>query len=164
MIEIFSTRMEVTNPGVPLVATDRFLDSPPQSRNEALASFMRRINICEERGTGIDKVVFETELYQLPAPVFEVTERHTRSLLFASKSFADMSKEERIRACYLHCCLRYVKREATHNSSLRERFRIEQKNQAQVSRVIKDTVNAGLIRAYDPDAGTKSMHYVPCWA
>lgn len=71
MIELFDMRMEITNPGLPLVDTDRFLDTPPQSRNEALASFMRRINICEERGSGIDKVVFQTELYQLPAPVFE---------------------------------------------------------------------------------------------
>ncbi len=45
-----ATRMEITNPGTPLVDTQRFLDSPPQSRNEALASFMRRINVCEESG------------------------------------------------------------------------------------------------------------------
>lgn len=164
MIEVFDARMEITNPGVPLVATDRFLDSPPQSRNEALASFMRRINICEERGSGVDKVVFQTEVYQLPAPIFEVTDSHTRSVLFGHKSFADMDKEDRIRACYLHCCLRYVNREPTNNSSLRERFGIEQKNQAQVSRVLKDTVAAGLIRAYDPDAGTKAMRYIPAWA
>lgn len=120
--------------------------------------------ICEERGSGVDKVVFQTELYQLPAPIFEVTDNHTRSVLFGPKAFSDMSKEDRIRACYLHCCLRYVNREPTNNSSLRERFGIEQKNQAQVSRVIKDTVEAGLIRAYDPGAGTKAMRYIPAWA
>ncbi|MCL5990831.1 MAG: putative DNA binding domain-containing protein, partial [Bacteroidetes bacterium] len=43
MIEIFSNRIEITNPGLPLVNTDRFLDSPPKSRNETLASFMRRV-------------------------------------------------------------------------------------------------------------------------
>lgn len=164
MIEVFETRMEITNPGVSLVATERFLDSPPQSRNEALASFMRRISICEERGSGVDKVVLQTELYQLPAPIFEVTDYHTRSVLFSYKPFSEMDKEDRIRACYLHCCLRHVNRQSTNNSSLRERFGIEQKNQAQVSRVIKDTVNAGLIRAYDPDAGTKALRYVPVWA
>jgi len=42
MVEIFSNRMEITNPGLPLVHIDRFLDSPPKSPNEALASFMRR--------------------------------------------------------------------------------------------------------------------------
>lgn len=61
MVEIFSDRMEITNPGLPLVKTDRFLDTPPRSRNEALASFMRRVGVCEERGSGIDKVVFEAE-------------------------------------------------------------------------------------------------------
>ncbi|WP_447894720.1 ATP-binding protein [Vreelandella sp. GE22] len=164
MIEIFESRMEITNPGIPLVDVHRFLDSPPQSRNEALASFMRRIKICEERGTGIDKVVSQTELYQLPAPVFEVTDKHTRSILFSYKTFAEMDKEERIHACYLHSCLRHVNRETTNNGSLRERFGIEQKNQAQVSRVLKDTVNADLIRPYDPGAGTKAMRYVPWWA
>lgn len=37
MIELFERRMEITNPGVPLVDPQRFLDSPPRSRNEALA-------------------------------------------------------------------------------------------------------------------------------
>lgn len=48
MIEIFTDRMEITNPGTPLVSTQRFLDCPPRSRNELLASFMRRVGICEE--------------------------------------------------------------------------------------------------------------------
>jgi ATP-dependent DNA helicase RecG len=81
MIEIFTDRMEITNPGIPLVNTERFLDSPPRSRNESLASFMRRVGVCEERGSGIDKVVSQTEYYQLPAPVIEVSDEHTRVTL-----------------------------------------------------------------------------------
>ncbi len=129
-IEIFSNRMEVTNPGLPLVKTDRFLDSPPKSRNEALASFMRRIGVCEERGSGIDKVVFETEFYQLPAPLFETTDEHTRAVLFAHREFKDMDRDDRVRACYLHACLKYVQRSNMVNSTLRERFGIEDKNSA----------------------------------
>lgn len=83
MIELFETRLEITNPGIPLMDTQRFLDTPPRSRNEALASFMRRIGICEERGSGVDKVVAQTEAYQLPAPLFERTDEHTRVTLFA---------------------------------------------------------------------------------
>lgn len=30
MVEIFDDRMEITNPGVPLVDTARMLDSPPR--------------------------------------------------------------------------------------------------------------------------------------
>ncbi|MDO6683785.1 ATP-binding protein, partial [Oceanobacter sp. 5_MG-2023] len=164
MIEIFDSRMEITNPGVPLVDTQRFLDSPPQSRNEGLASFMHRINICEERGTGIDKVVFQTELYQLPAPVFEETDKHTRSILFSYKSFAEMDKEERIHACYLHCCLQYVNQEPMNNPSLRSRFGIEDKNKSMVSRVIRDSVETGVIKPYDPTVGSKAIRYVPFWA
>ena len=89
MIEVSDDRMEITNPGQPLVSTDRFLDTPPRSRNESLASFMRRAGICEERGSGIDKVVFLTELYQLPAPFFEMTETATRAVLFAHKELRD---------------------------------------------------------------------------
>ena len=86
MIEIFDDRIEITNPGEPLVDTQRFLDSPPRSRNETLASLMRRVGICEERGSGIDKVVFQVELYQLPAPLFEVPPGSTRVVLFSHKS------------------------------------------------------------------------------
>lgn len=163
-IEIFPNRMEITNPGRPLVKTSRFLDSPAKSRNEALASFMRRVGICEQRGSGVDKVVFETELYQLPAPIFETTDEHTRAILFAHREFTDMDKADRIRACYLHACLKYVQRDFMTNASLRERFGIEKKNSATVSRVIKDAVDAEEIRAYDADAGRKYMKYVPFWA
>jgi predicted HTH transcriptional regulator len=164
MIEVFEKRMEITNPGIPLVATERFLDSPPQSRNEALASFMRRVNICEERGSGIDKVVFQTEIYQLPAPVFEVTANHTRSVLFSYKTFADMDKAERAHACYMHSCLKYVNREPMNNPSLRERFGIEAKSKSMVSRVIKDAVEMELIKPYDADVGAKALRYIPFWA
>ena len=57
MVEIFDDRIEITNPGEPLVDTRRFVDTPPKSRNEALASLMRRFRICEERGSGIDSRV-----------------------------------------------------------------------------------------------------------
>lgn len=63
-VEIFDDRIEITNPGKPLVDTQRFLDTPPKSRNEALASLLRWAGICEERGSGIDKVVFQVEFYQ----------------------------------------------------------------------------------------------------
>ena len=164
LIEIFSNRMEIINPGLPLVKTDRFLDSPPKSRNEALASFMRRIGVCEERGSGVDKVVFQTELYQLPAPVFETTDEHTRAILFAHKELKDMDNSDRVRTCYLHACLRYVQRDFMTNSTLRKRFGIEDKNSAMASRIIKETLSAELIRSYDDSVGSRAMKYLPWWA
>lgn len=163
-IEIFLNRMEIINPGLPLVGTDRFLDSPPKSRNEALASFMRRVGICEERGSGIDKVVFQTEFYQLPAPAFEITDEHTRTVLFSHREFREMYKEDKIRACYLHSCLKYVQRSFMTNTTLRERFGIDERNSAQVSRIIKDSIDSELIRCFDDSVGSKARRYVPWWA
>lgn len=164
MIELFDSRLEITNPGIPLVDTQRFLDTPPQSRNEALASFMRRIGVCEERGSGIDKVITQIEVYQLPAPIFEQTDNHTRVVLFAHKEHKEMDTEDKIRACYQHCCLKYVNREPMNNASVRERFGIEEHNKAQASNIIKDTIKSGRIRAYDPSVGPKSRRYVPFWS
>lgn len=164
MVEIFAGRMEITNPGLPLVQTDRFLDSPPRSRNEALASFMRRIGVCEERGSGVDKVVIQTEVFQLPAPLFEATDEHTRVVLFAHREFKAMDKTDRIRAAYLHACLRYVQRDYMTNTSLRERFGIDGKNSSMASRIIRDTVEAGLIRCHDETVGSRARKYLPRWA
>lgn len=164
MVEIFDNRIEITNPGLPLVSTERFLDTPPKSRNETLASLMRRFGICEERGSGIDKVVSQTELYQLPAPIFEAIEDHTRVVLFAHRALKDMDKQDRIWACYLHACLRYVERDYMTNSTLRERFGIEPKNSAMVSRIIRDTMHAGKLRCYDETVGSKAKKYLPWWA
>jgi ATP-dependent DNA helicase RecG len=163
-IEIFDDRMEITNAGTPLVNTERFLDSPPRSRNEALASFMRRVGICEERGSGVDKVVFETEQYQLPAPLFKTHEHATQAILFAYKPLIEMDLNDKTRACYLHACLRYVQRDYMTNSSLRERFGIEQQNSATASRIIRDTLKEGLIKPYDPDQSRKHARYLPYWA
>jgi predicted HTH transcriptional regulator len=164
MIEIFEDRMEITNPGVPLVEVDRFLDSPPRSRNEGIAALMRRVNICEERGSGIDKVVIQTEIFQLPAPIFETYQEHTRAVLFAHREFKDMDTQERIRAAYLHSALRYLNHQPMSNSTLRERFGIDVKNSAMVSRIIKQAVEAERIKPYDEDVGAKAMRYVPWWA
>ncbi|MEK7761528.1 MAG: ATP-binding protein [Nitrospirota bacterium] len=164
MVEIFEDRMEISNPGKPLVQTDRFLDTPPRSRNEALASFMRRIGVCEERGSGVDKVVFQTELYQLPAPAFEVVGENTRAVLFAHRPLSKMDKDDRVRACYLHACLRYVSRDFMTNTTLRERFGIDVKNSAIASRLIKEALEAAVIRPYEEGAARKLMKYVPIWA
>jgi len=164
MVEIFDERIEITNPGEPLVDTQRFVDTPPKSRNEPLASMMRRFQICEERGTGIDKVVKQVELFQLPAPLFEVPPGFTRIVLFAHKELKDMDKAERVRACYLHACLQYVTHKSMTNTSIRTRFGIDDKNAATASRLLNEAVAAGMIIIQDAIVGTRSRSYLPCWA
>ena len=164
MIEIFSDRIEITNPGQPLVTVERFLDCPPKSRNEALASLMRRFGICEERGTGIDKVVSQTELYQLPAPIFETAPGFTRTVLFAHKPMDKMTKEDRVWACYLHACLQYVQRRKMTNASLRARFGLDQSKGALVSRIINATLDVGYIQADPMSDSRRDSAYIPFWS
>jgi predicted HTH transcriptional regulator len=164
MVEIFDDRIEITNPGEPLVDTQGFVDTPPRSRNEALASLMRRFRIGEERGSGIDKVVSQVELFQLPAPLFESPEGFTRTVLFAHKPLSAMAKADRVRACYLHACLRYVTRQPMTNASLRQRLGIDDKNIATASRLLGEAVEAGLIVIADPEVGTRIRSYLPFWA
>jgi len=106
MVEIFDDRMEISNPGTPVVNTERFLDTPPKSRNETLSSLMRRFGVCEERGSGVDKVVFQTEPYQLPAPIFEIAGDNTCGVLLSHRFLTKMDRDDRIRGCYLHACLK----------------------------------------------------------
>jgi predicted HTH transcriptional regulator len=147
-----------------MIEKSRFLDHPPISRNEKLAGFMRRIGICEERGSGFDKVVSQTEYYQLPAPEIEIYDNHTRIILYAHKPFAKMSKDDRQRACYLHACLKKVNRDHMTNSSLRERFTIGAKNSAMISRLLNETCDAGLIKISDDSTSDKNRKYLPYWA
>ncbi len=159
MVEIFTDRMEITNPGAPLIDPSRFIDEPPRSRNETLSAFMRRMNICEERGSGIDKVISNVEVFQLPAPDFRIAGSNTVAVLYAPRSFSEMDREERIRACYQHACLLYVSGKRMTNASLRKRLGIKDSNYPQVSRIIRDSTEDNKIKPYSKDAS-----YVPFWA
>ncbi len=164
MIEVFSDRIEISNPGNPLITPDRFIDSYI-SRNEKLADLMRRMGFCEEKGSGLDKVIFYNEIYQLP-PINVITdENRTRVTMFSYKRLNDLDKKEKIRACYQHACLKWVSNEKMSNQSLRERFQIEDKNAAIASRIIKDTFESGMIKEDDPESKSrKHRAYVPFWA
>lgn len=159
-IEIFPNRIEITNTGEPLIETDRFIDHPPLSRNEDLASFMRQIKICEEGGTGVDRALSEIALYQLPAPSFEKFDSFTRVTLYAHKELKDMTTNDKVRACYQHCVLKYVEKGGRMtNATLRERLSIGEKNYPAASAIIKASIEAGYIKESE-----KPKEYVPVWA
>lgn len=164
MVEIFDERLEITNPGEPLVPSDRLVDAPPTSRNDLVASLMRRLGYCEERGSGIDKVVGQVEAFQLPPPRFDVPPGAMRAVLFGPKRLAEMGRQERRRACYQHASLRYVTGRFLTNASVRSRFGIPERNRALASRIIRDARESGLIAFSDPDASPRYMKYVPWWA
>ena len=164
MVEIYSDRIEISNPGLPLITPNRFIDEY-QSRNEDLAAMMRRFGICEEKGSGMDKVVSAIEHYQLPAFDVHIQEKHTKVMLYCYQKFSEMDKKDRIRACYQHACLKYVMNEKMTNQSLRERLQIDEKNYPMISRIFKETLEAGFIKESNPDNISKKLtSYIPVWA
>lgn len=67
LVEVFDDRVEFSNPGASLIQVPRLVNDPPQSRNPRLAKLARRLHICEEAGSGWDKIIRSCELMQLPA-------------------------------------------------------------------------------------------------
>ena len=164
IIEIFNNRIEITNSGIPLVDIKRIVDNPPKSRNEKIASLMRRFRICEELGTGWDKIVVACEKLKLPAPKINLYEDSTKVTLFSAVKFSNLSLEDKLWAVYLHACVMYIEEEQLTNSSLRERFGLESTSAASISRLIKEAVNAKLIKPLDPTTSNRYMKYIPAWA
>jgi ATP-dependent DNA helicase RecG len=163
-IEIYADRVEISNPGEPVVPVERFIDGY-ESRNERLADFMRRMSICEERSSGIDRVVSAAEAYQLPAPYFRAGHSRTIVTVYGPRRFEDLDREGRIRACYQHCALKWVMSERMTNQSLRERFGLAPGKQSVVSQIINATIEAGQIKA-DENVGESRRYarYLPSWA
>ena len=164
MIEVYPNRIVISNPGEPIVKVDRFIDGY-QSRNERLADFMRRMSICEERGSGIDRVVHEAELFQLPAPRFQNDSQRTMVTVYGPKPFDEMDRDDRVRACYQHCALKWVLTEHMTNQSLRERFGLVENKAAIASQIIAATIEAGMIKPDDTvGPSRKFARYLPFWA
>ena len=164
MVEIYSNRVEVSNPGEPIVPVERFIDGY-QSRNERLADVMRRMGICEEKSSGIDRVVEAAEAFQLPAPDFRAGHNRTFVIIYGPRPFDEMDREDRTRACYQHCVLKYVMRERMTNQSLRERFKLPENKSAVVSQVIAATIEERRIKSDEAVGGSrKYARYVPFWA
>lgn len=164
IIEIFDNRLEVTNPGTPLVDVLRIVDNPPKSRNEKLAALMRRMGMCEELGSGWDRIVMTCELNTLPSPKIVLYQDNTKVVMLGDLTFKDMVEEDKLWACYMHACVKYVSGEGITNRSLRERFGLPDTSSASISRLIKDAVNSELIKPIAPDTAPRYMKYVPMWA
>lgn len=164
MVEIYANRVEISNPGEPLVPVDRFIDGY-QSRNERVADLMRRMHICEEKISGIDRVVQTAEVYQLPAPAFRVGLRRTSAIIFGPRPFDEMDRDDRVRACYQHCALKWVMSERMTNQTLRERFHLPEGKVASISQVISAATDGGLIKLDEKAGGSRKFaRYLPFWA
>lgn len=166
LVEVFDDRVEFSNPGASLIQVPRLVNDPPQSRNPRLAKLARRLHICEEAGSGWDKIIRSCELMQLPAPEIQESRGDAPSMrvrLMPRRSYRDLTVDERLQACYWHACLQYANGNALTNASLRERFGLSTSSSSQISRLIADAISDRLIRPVDADAANKKMRYIPAW-
>ena len=164
-IEIFDNRLIITNPGYSLNDVNRLIDLPPHSRNEQMAQLMLQLGLCERRGSGVDRAVEALEKMNLPAFKAESGDDFTRITLFPKKSVLDMTREERIEACYQHCCLTYADNLTMNNQSLRGRMGLNKNQGTIASHIISDTVSKGLIKPSNPESDSKKfVSYVPFYA
>lgn len=164
--EVFSNRVEISNPGSILVDKERLIDAAPRSRNERIAAMMRRVKLCEELGSGWDKIVESCERGMFPVPTVYSDDNGTRVVLTAPTPYANMSTEERLWNCYMHACSCFSKGGYLTNASLRERFGLETNNSntVQMSNLIKEAKYKNLIKTVDENTSTRMFRYVPFWA
>ena len=163
IVSIFDNKIEISNPGKPVVEKERFIDTPPFSRNENLAAAMHRVGICEERGSGYDKVIKYIEEKNLLAPEITVSENMTLVVLKKHKTFDEMSKDELIEIVYSHACFNYVNNKITNNTSLRTRLNLSEDERYKVSRVFQMAIDRGVIKEKQ-GTGPKNREYLPVWA
>lgn len=80
------------------------------------------------------------------------------------KPFDMITKEDRIRNCYMQTCLAYVNFESINNTDIRKLFGLSIKESYKASRIIKDTMEARLLRPLDDATAPRYMKYIPYWA
>lgn len=163
MVDIYEDRVEVINPGNSLIEIDRIIDER-RSRNEKLASAMRALGLCEERGGGIDKAILAMERMRLPAPEFYASENSMRIVIPGPRVFGSLSKEDRVWACFCHCVVKWLAQDYMSNSSLRARFSLPDEEYQAVSTVIANARDAGRIIPADENQGNRNARYIPYWA
>jgi predicted HTH transcriptional regulator len=81
VMEIFDTKVEASNLGSLLVEVNRIIDTVPHSRNESMDSFLRIVRICEERGSGFDRMEEGMRGLTIQAPKVETGDDFTRTKL-----------------------------------------------------------------------------------
>ncbi|MCX6747718.1 MAG: putative DNA binding domain-containing protein [Candidatus Nomurabacteria bacterium] len=165
LIEIYKNHIDISNPGNCLVSTKRILGAVPKARNEIVADVMKRLRICETRGSGILRTVEGVEEWQLPAPTFINQENGFKASLYAYKTFDNLSQKEKLHTCEQHVAFMYIQNSFANNETLRKRFGLSEKKSNTISKLVKLAKDKKLIKDFDPNSNSKKfIKYIPIWA
>lgn len=158
-IEVYDNRLEVTNPGKAVIDILRFYDCN-KSRNQKLAYYMRQLKLCEELGSGIDRIVEISEKNNLFTPKFIMTDEYVNVKLFKEKGFQQMEDDDKINILFYHCCYRYSIEDYMSNSSLRARFLLDDTKSSvdKITNLIRKAKKIGIIKT------GPNKTYIPFWA
>ena len=86
-------------------------------------------------------------------------------VIYGPRGFEAMDRDDRIRACYQHCSLKWVMSERMTNQTLRARFHLPEAKAATVSQVISAALEAGVVKLDEKAGGSRRFaRYLPFWA
>ena len=162
-VEIFSDRIEFTNPGDPVTDWNKLFGVEPRSRNERLANSMRMMDLCEERGLGLRRTITSTIIVKLIPPMFAAGSGSTKVTLFGhSKAIDAMDTGTKNRALYYLSMVLYENGERLTNSALRKRYPMRGNATVNASAALRVCKDAGFIKLADTERPNSG--YVPFWA
>ena len=76
-----------------------------------------------------------------------------------------MTDEERIEAAYQHSIIQYFSSSALTNASLRQRFKMHDKQSPQISKLINLALQKGRVKPRDTETESRKFAaYIPYWA
>lgn len=162
-VEVFEDRIAFSNPGEPVTDWRKLFGAEPRSRNESLALAMRRMRLCEERGSGLRRVIAATDAAHLLPPEFHAEDGITRVILYGhGRDFATMDQAARVRTAYHFAILLWDQGKWMTNLLLRERFGLGSDAVSKVSVLLRACVAGGWIKVADPQRPNSG--YIPFWA
>ena len=163
-VELFDNRLEVTNPGTPVVDVKEFV-RVSNPRNVALTAKMREMNMCENRGSGIQRLMSENEIHRRADPEFLVVGGLTKARITGKQNFTSLTLDERIWAVFMHASFRFESGSHMTNATFRERYGLTKARTTLVTNAINATLDVGMIKQYDESSQSRRYaKYVPFWA
>lgn len=92
-VDIYSDRIEMSNPGRSLVPLNQLDQAHPQTRNPLLMSYMRDFDIAEHRGRGIRTIIASLKNVGLAEPTFIHKHDWFVATLFSSAFIQDSDQD-----------------------------------------------------------------------
>ena len=160
-IKIFSNRISITNPGVPLLKASEMIHGN-ESRNPGLMQAMRRLRLSEERGTGIDKAIIAINAAGTAPIEYVVGGGCTEAIMWPLLPYENLSDWHKELACFQHCEICFINNDYMSNESLRHRFNLDDSNRKEITRLINKMIAKGIIKQIDGNSiAKKHARYVP---